>query len=61
LPALAIGLFSLLVWRWTDDLRLYFWVQFFPGLAILLLFLLYPPKYTRHILLDCCRGILRAR
>src|SRR5204863_7616734 len=26
-PALAIGLFSLLLWRWTDDLRLYFWVQ----------------------------------
>jgi Ceramidase len=45
-PALAIGLFSLLLWLWTDDLRLYFWVQFFPGLALLLLFLLYPPKYT---------------
>lgn len=45
-PALAIGLFSLLLWRWTDDLRLYFWVQFFPGLAVLLLFVLYPPKYT---------------
>jgi hypothetical protein len=45
-PALAIGLFSLLVWLWTDDLRLYFWVQFFPGLALLPLFLLYPPKYT---------------
>ena len=45
-PALAIGLFSLLLWRWTDDLRLYFWVQFFPGLAVLLLFLLYPAKYT---------------
>src|SRR6516164_7835861 len=25
-PALAVGLFSLLFWRWTDDLRLYFWV-----------------------------------
>jgi len=45
-PALAIGVFSLLLWRWTDDLRLYFWVQFFPGLAVILLFLLYPPKYT---------------
>ncbi len=45
-PALAIGLFSLLLWLWTDDLRLYFWVQFFPGIAVLLLFLLYPPKYT---------------
>jgi hypothetical protein len=45
-PALAIGLFSLLLWLWTDDLRLYFWVQFFPGLALLVLFLLCPPKYT---------------
>jgi hypothetical protein len=45
-PSLAIGLFSLLLWRWTDDLRLYFWAQFFPGIALLLLFLLYPPKYS---------------
>jgi hypothetical protein len=45
-PALAVGLFSLLLWRWTDDLRLYFWVQFFPGLAVVLLFLLCPPKYS---------------
>jgi hypothetical protein len=45
-PALATGLFSLLLWRWTGDLRLYFWMQFFPGLAVILLFLLYPAKYT---------------
>lgn len=45
-PALAIGVFSLLLWRWTDDLRLYFWVQFFPGVVLLTLFLLYPAKYT---------------
>jgi hypothetical protein len=45
-PALAVGLFSLLFWRWTDDLRVYFWMQFFPGLAVLSLFLLCPPKYT---------------
>src|SRR5262249_53575516 len=45
-PALAVGLVSLLLWRWTGDLRLYFWVQFFPGLAIVLLFLLYPSKFT---------------
>jgi hypothetical protein len=45
-PLLAIGLFSLLLWRWTDDLRLYFWAQFSPCFALLLLFLLYPPKYT---------------
>ena len=45
-PALAVGVFSLLLWRWTDDLRLYFWVQFFPALAVISLFLVCPPKYT---------------
>jgi hypothetical protein len=45
-PALAVGVFSLLLWRWIDDLRLYFWVQFFPALAVASLFFLYPPKYT---------------
>jgi hypothetical protein len=45
-PLLAVGVFSLLLWRWTDDLRLYVWVQFFPFLALLLLLLLFPPKYT---------------
>jgi hypothetical protein len=45
-PLIAIGVFSLLLWRWTDDLRLYVWVQFFPCLALPLLFLLFPPKYT---------------
>jgi hypothetical protein len=45
-PMLALGLFSLLLWLRTDDLRLYFWVQFFPGLVVLLLFLFYPAKYT---------------
>jgi hypothetical protein len=45
-PLLAIGVFSLLIWRWTGDLRLYVWVQFFPFVALLLLFLLFPPKYT---------------
>ena len=45
-PLLALAVFSLLVWRWTDDLRLYAWVQFFPFLAMLLLFLTCQPKYT---------------
>jgi hypothetical protein len=45
-PLLAIGAFSLLLWRWTGDLRLYGWVVFFPGLALVLLFSLFPPKYT---------------
>src|ERR1700730_2473427 len=43
---LAIGIFSLLLWRWTDDLRLYAWAQFFPFLALVLILRLFPPKYT---------------
>jgi len=43
-PLIAIGVLSLLLWRWTGDLRLYGWVQFFPGIALLLLFLLFSPK-----------------
>src|SRR5262249_56986635 len=45
-PLVALGIVSLLVWRWTDDLRLYAWVQFFPCLAIPLMFIFLPPKYT---------------
>jgi hypothetical protein len=45
-PLLALGLVSLWVWRATDDLRLYGWVQFFPCLVLPLMFLLLPAKYT---------------
>jgi len=46
-PLITIGVFSILLWRWTGDLRLYGWVQFFPGLALPLLFLLFSPQYSR--------------
>jgi len=45
-PLIALGVFSLLLWRWTGDLRLYGWVQFFPCLALPLLFILFPARYT---------------
>jgi len=45
-PLVAVGVFSILLWRWTGDLRLYGWVQFFPCLALPLLFLLFPAKYS---------------
>ena len=45
-PLIATGVFSLYLWRWTGDLRLYGWVQFFPCLVLPLLFLIFPPKYT---------------
>ncbi len=45
-PLVALGVVSLLVWRQTDDLRLYGWVQFFPCMALPLMFWLLPSKYT---------------
>jgi hypothetical protein len=45
-PMLAIGAASLLVWLWIDDLRLYFWAQFYPALALLVLMVLYPARYS---------------
>jgi hypothetical protein len=45
-PLIAIGVLSLLLWRRTGDLRLYVWVQFFPCLALPLIFLAFPPKYS---------------
>ena len=45
-PLVALGIVSLLLWRWTDDLRLYGWVQFFPCIVLPLLFVLFPPKYS---------------
>ncbi|HEY4111560.1 ceramidase domain-containing protein [Puia sp.] len=46
LPLVALGIASVLWWHYTEtagkgDLRLYFWVQFYPMLAIPLLLLLY--------------------
>jgi hypothetical protein len=45
-PLLALALFSLLLWRWTDDLRLYGWVQFFPCLVLPILFIAFPSRYS---------------
>jgi hypothetical protein len=45
-PLVAMGIVSLLLWRWTGDLRLYGWVQFFPCLALPILILMLPPKYS---------------
>jgi hypothetical protein len=45
-PLVALGVISLLVWRQTDDLRLYGWVQFFPCIVLPLMFWLLPAKFT---------------
>lgn len=51
-PLLALGIASVMTWhlgevRGAGDLRLYGFVQYFPLLAIPLLVLLFPPRYTR--------------
>jgi hypothetical protein len=46
LPLVTLGIASLLLWRQTDDLRLYGWVQFFPCIVLPLMFWLFPPKYS---------------
>ena len=48
-PLVVLGVISMLVWRWTGDLRLYGWVQFFPILALPVMFLLLKPKYSGTI------------
>lgn len=52
LPLLGAGIASVVYWhlgeiRGTGDLRFYGLVQFFPLLAIPLILLLFPPRYTR--------------
>ena len=60
-PLLAIGIFSLLLWRWTDDLRLYAWAQFFPFLALGDDPPTLPAEVHRRVLLGHRCSALRAR
>lgn len=46
LPFLGLGVWSVEVWRIRDDLRFYALVQFYPMLAIPLMALLFPAKYS---------------
>jgi hypothetical protein len=45
-PLVAFGVLSLLIWLRVDDLRLYAWVQFFPCIALPLMFWLFAPKHS---------------
>lgn len=51
LPAVLVGIASVLYWQQTDDLRFYLWVQFMPLGLILLLITFYPSRYTHGYLL----------
>ena len=47
-PAILLGLASAVWWHVTDDLRLYFWVQFTPMVCIPVLLTLFPGRYTHR-------------
>jgi len=51
IPLVAVGLASVVYWGWSEhrgvgDLRLYLLVQFYSIVAIILLCVLFPPRYT---------------
>jgi hypothetical protein len=51
LPALIFGLASVGWWRYSGDLRVYIWVQAAPLLAIPLVLMMFPGRYTHRIYL----------
>jgi len=47
-PALALGVASVLWWRWSDDLRLYVWVQLASLVSVPCVLALFPARYTHR-------------
>jgi hypothetical protein len=47
-PAVLIGVFSVLYWSWFQDLRLYYWVQLIPLLILPFVMMLYPARYSHQ-------------
>jgi hypothetical protein len=45
-PLLALGVASVVYWRFSGDLRLYALVEYYPLLALPLMILLFPPRYS---------------
>jgi len=50
-PLILVGICSVLLWHWHDDLRLYVWVQFMPLLVIPAMLILYRKRYSHIYLL----------
>jgi hypothetical protein len=48
IPALVFGIASVLWWRYTDDLRLYIWVQLAPLLAIPFVIAMFPARHSHR-------------
>lgn len=56
LPAILIGFASVVYWHFTDDLRFYIWVQFFPLLAIPTIMFLFRNGTSHNWLLMAALG-----
>jgi len=48
IPAILLGLFSVIYWHYVDDLRFYFWIQLIPLLTIPVVMILFNRKYTHQ-------------
>ena len=48
LPAVLLGLASVLYWNWFDDLRLYYWIQLIPMLTIPVVMMLFRSRYAHQ-------------
>jgi len=61
-PLLAVGVRSFIYWRIFDDLRPDVMVQFYPMVALPLMLLLFPPKYSRTggiVAMICLYGLAK--
>jgi hypothetical protein len=47
-PAIAVGISSVAWWAYSDDLRIYVWVQFAPLIAIPIVLAAYEAQYTHR-------------
>lgn len=56
-PAVVVGIASVLAWRFTDDLRLYIWVQALPLVTVPLMILLGTRLFTHSYFLGITVGI----
>jgi hypothetical protein len=56
LPALLVGLWSVVHWQRFDDLRFYAWVQFAPLLVLPAMMALFPSRYSHRGLLWLAMG-----
>jgi len=55
-PAIILGLFSVVYWHWSDDLRFYYWVQLISLLTIPFVMVLYRTGYSHQWLLLLALG-----